>query len=803
MTTLLKKRRPPTAPPRRINAAIPLLLLLLALSTVYLFGADWGHFRRHLPSHDGDSAKNLALAENLSPNHNFRLFLRLYPGPDGAPAYEMYSRFPIGSYALIKLAIAPFGDHLSAQLHAARILMLLMFAAAAALAYQSLRRITARPAIALTATLMAFSSYYILFYNDMIANEIIMDLFAVMLVFHGMTVFIQEKRFPQLLIKTAIAILLGWHVYALLLPFIALGLTRELIRAAKHPHPLTAPPLARLRYIAKKFLTSRYLTLALAAALFGLAVLTFNLANEYTAHDGNVPLQQLPSAQSILKRIGQDPQYNAAQIDALEWRRFLPGQFRRIGRMTLPYALTAHTDGLHGFHPPGQIPLPYLPIGLAALAACLAGLLLTPRHRLLLATLALSGIAWAILVRHNTAVHNYESVFYIGIPLTLFTLILWQAQQQWSRRRIPQCARPLTTAQQWSRRRIPQCARPLTTAQQWSRRRLPRLGRPLTTAQQWSHRPIPQCARPLTTAAAIIALLTFTLSAYQMSRTDAQAQDPRNPSRPNVRFPNHPPTNPQPHRIHPRRRTSPRTILARRPRHPPPNRPPNLPHHPKPTKLLLRRQRNPNRKQTPIRLRPPMRPNPRFRRKPRAPRNPRPPNPQQPPNIPVRHQRHSPHATSPIPPNPIPTPHRPRRIRPIPKQPPDRLPQTTLRRIRHQRKVFPPPIPRRPRQPPRQPPTTRLRQHRLQLPPARRNPRRKMPSHRPPTQLRPNPHPHRPMDPQQRRNLANRNPPQQNPPLTQPPQTPIAPSSKIPLPHHQKSPYPHHQKSPAPSSKIP
>ena len=558
MTTLLKKRRPAIPTPRRINAAIPLLLLLLALSTVYLFGNDWGHFRRHLPSHDGDSAKNLALAENLSPNHNFRLFLRLYPGPDGAPAYEMYSRFPIGSYALIKLAIAPFGDRLAAQLHAARILMLLMFAAAAALAYQSLRRITARPAIALTATLLAFSSYYILFYNDMIANEIIMDLFAVMLVFHGMTVFIQEKRFPQLLIKTAIAILIGWHVYALLLPFIALGLTQELIRAAKQPHPLTAPPLARLRYIAKKFLTSRYLTLGIAAALFGLAVLTFNLANEYTAHHGNVPLRQLPSAQSILKRIGQDPQYNAAQIDALEWRRFLPGQFRRIGRMTLPYALTAHTNGLHGFHPPGKIPLPYLPIGLAALAACLAGLLLTPRHRLLLTTLALSGIAWAILVRHNTAVHNYESVFYIGIPLTLFTLILWQTQQQrsrripqWRSRRIPQWrSRPIPQWRsrpipQWTRRipqwtrRIPQWTRrtPQRSRRipQWSRR-TPQWSRPIPQwtrrIPQWSRpiprcaRHIPQCARPLTTAAAAIALLTFTLSAHQMSRTDAQTQTP-------------------------------------------------------------------------------------------------------------------------------------------------------------------------------------------------------------------------------------------------------------------------------------
>ena len=63
-----------------------------------------------------------------------------------------------------------------------------------------------------------------------------MDPFGAALVFHGMAVFVQEGRFRQLLVKTCAALLLGWHVYALLLPFIALGFGGEAIatlRAAR------------------------------------------------------------------------------------------------------------------------------------------------------------------------------------------------------------------------------------------------------------------------------------------------------------------------------------------------------------------------------------------------------------------------------------------------------------------------------------------------------------------------------------------------------------------------------------------
>ena len=441
---------------------LPVLLLLLATSTVYLFGDGWGGFYQYRHGHDWDSAKNIAIAENLSPAHNFLMFHRQYPGPNGAPAYEMYNRFPVGSYALIKLVISPFGDDLSAKLYAARMLMLTMFAGAAALAYLSLHRITASRRIAFAATLLAFSSYYILYFSDVVSNEITMDLFAVLLVFHGMTIFMQEGRFGQLLAKTCLALLIGWHIYALLLPFIVFGLSRETLRALRDNTPGNAVT-ARIRSVAAALIRSFYLRLGAVALIFGISLLSFNFANEYAAMNGEIPIQELSSVQSIMKRAGQNPEYNAARSEFVAWRNFSPEQFRRIGRMALPYAITVHSDGLPYASSARPLSLPYAAIGIAAAGACLLGLLFLRRHRMILATLVLAGLCWGIGMRSNTALHSYETVFYIGIPLVLFTLILLRLR--------------------------------------------PRI-------------------RHLATIAAMIALPIFALSAYHIAQTEAQARAP-------------------------------------------------------------------------------------------------------------------------------------------------------------------------------------------------------------------------------------------------------------------------------------
>ena len=215
-----------------INAApnpawLPCLLLLLALSTVFLFANDRSHFYRD-GFHAYLSSQSMPLAANLSPDHHFLMFFRQTPDADGTPSYSPYNRFPIGTYALIKLAILPFENDLEKQIYAARLLMLLFFSSAVVLAYLSLCRLIVNPWLTLTATLLAFSSFYCLYFNDMISTEVT-SFFGVMLTFHGMVLFVQEGRVRQLLVKTGVALLLGWHVFALLLPFIAFGLVRECI----------------------------------------------------------------------------------------------------------------------------------------------------------------------------------------------------------------------------------------------------------------------------------------------------------------------------------------------------------------------------------------------------------------------------------------------------------------------------------------------------------------------------------------------------------------------------------------------
>ena len=223
------------------RAWLPPVLLLLALSSVFIFGAERrGYFYQH-SVHFEISAKNMAIVENLSPEHHFLMFTSRTLDTDGRHVYDVYNRFAIGNFALIKLAISPFGDDLSTRIYAARMPMLLKFAAAV-FAYLALRRLAASRWIALTATLLAFSSSYCLYYNDVISSEAAIDIFAAMLVFHGMAVFEQERRFRQLLLKTCLALLLAWHVYALLLPFIVLGLTRELIKARSNSPPPPPPP---------------------------------------------------------------------------------------------------------------------------------------------------------------------------------------------------------------------------------------------------------------------------------------------------------------------------------------------------------------------------------------------------------------------------------------------------------------------------------------------------------------------------------------------------------------------------------
>ncbi len=413
------------------SAWLPLALLLLALSTVFVFAGDRGYFYRGVV-HNWVSSHYLTIAVNLSPEHDFQRFMRRFIDDDGVTRYQPYNRFPIGGYASTKLATLPFGGNPSAQLYAARILMLLFFTVAAVLAYLSLCRLTSNRWIALTAALLAFSSYYLLYYNDMTTSDTMPDLFGVMLTFHGMVVFVQEGRFRQLLVKTCVALLLGWHVLALLLPFVIFGLARDLLRArsaaatSTPPPPPPPPVLCQVKRASSAPFRSRYLLLGIAALGFGLSLLAFNFTMEYAALKGETPLTELPSFQVMLMHTGVDSQGNAEEVPARAWRPFLEGQFESILRMFIPYTLLGGGDA---HETPTWLPKGLtVVLGVVLSGACLIASMFA-RQKMLFATLASFGFFWALPMRHFTALHEFERIYYIGLPLVFFSITLLLARR--------------------------------------------------------------------------------------------------------------------------------------------------------------------------------------------------------------------------------------------------------------------------------------------------------------------------------------------------------------------------------------
>ena len=408
------------------SSAPPLVLLLVALAAVFLFGGGRGHLYQE-PTHDNIARNHMAVAMNLSLVHGFLGFYRLTRESDGGLGYEAYNRFPVLGHALIKLATLPFPDDASARLAAARTLMLAFFAAAATLAYFALFRLAGNGWAALAATLLAFSSYYALYYNDMVATEGAIDLFGVMLGLHGVTVFASDGRFGQLLAKTCAALLLGWHVYALLVPFVLLGLVLALRRR----------DWTGIR---------RHLTLGAVALAFGAMVLAANFTREYVALGGEVAPTRLPSVESMLARTGlaalqaeaggeqkavEGGASAGGAVDGKAWPAAVARELKRIA-WSVPYAV-GHFVGIGrpGSHLPKDAPalgapMVWLGFILAAVivGATLALLFLRPPATALpLAALAASGPCWAFGLPQQSD-HPFEGMFNVGVFLAFFALLL-------------------------------------------------------------------------------------------------------------------------------------------------------------------------------------------------------------------------------------------------------------------------------------------------------------------------------------------------------------------------------------------
>ena len=210
----------------------------------------------------------------------------------------------------------------------------------------------------------------------------------------------QGAGFSQLLAKTCAALLLGWHAYALLLPFVILGLAGALARRWKRQVGWAS--------------VRRYLILGTVSLGFGVIVLGINFAREYFALGGERPLAELPSVYSMLRRTGI-AEFASSGDWTWGWSiRALGEQFRRVGAASVPAML-------HMFSP-GKIFLAMLGAAVSLSTVGLLCLRSTP-YCLPQSALVLAGFHWALLISDGIRGHDFYGMFYLGVPLVFLSLV--------------------------------------------------------------------------------------------------------------------------------------------------------------------------------------------------------------------------------------------------------------------------------------------------------------------------------------------------------------------------------------------
>jgi hypothetical protein len=340
------------------------------------------------------------------------MFTRKNLDAQGKERLSPHNRLPAGMFVLLAGLLSFCHDDPAAEIDAGRLLMLCFFCGSLVVSFLLVARLTGSAMVAAGATLLAFSSTYMQYYDDMVFNDIPV-LFAFLLLLLGIVRCEKDGKRGLVYLATFLAIGLGWQGFA---PLIAWGALRLIPLLISRGRSLADRSRDLLRHPSTRALV--------AGALWGASLLAWNLFNEKAAL--NAPFADLPSARSIFFRVGlsggveEYPQY-----PELAWSRFLPGQARRLMKATLP-TRPLHARIARWSDHAGGIGKALAAIGaVGALACLLAWFFLKAREaRLLWGVVATSGFFWTIPMRNFTPFHDFQSVFYIGLVLVFFTAML-------------------------------------------------------------------------------------------------------------------------------------------------------------------------------------------------------------------------------------------------------------------------------------------------------------------------------------------------------------------------------------------
>jgi hypothetical protein len=408
--------------------AIACILLACAGLSLMVFQSETPGFES---GHLGDvSSHGMALSKSLFVEHRGLMFSRRAVQEDGSITYDAYNRFPLFPFLLTGAAARSGGSDLSRQLYFARQAMNLFFILALIFAFMTVNGILRQPLLSVSIVLMAFSSHFVLYYHDLVFNDI-PALFGCILVFYLISRSRNGIGLPLAAGLAAVAVSTGWQAISVLAAWLVADSVHVWLVRRKQGMRLGAM-IRRPAFVAFA-----------AGGLWAGTVLGLQLLNELKHVGGS--FVQIPTMVSFLARAGLKGHQRLNALPGVDWGDFLLSQARRIWLMILPFNIpySIPASGLIGdLFTQGEAALTRhvrdwrviaALVGLTAFfLALLSGVWLAVRRRLLdwrvSAAWGLSGAIWALSMRHYVAFHDFESIFFIGIPLVLYLAFFLQSR---------------------------------------------------------------------------------------------------------------------------------------------------------------------------------------------------------------------------------------------------------------------------------------------------------------------------------------------------------------------------------------
>jgi hypothetical protein len=323
---------------------------------------------------------------------------------DGEIVYEGYNRFPLFPFLLTGLITHPFKDQPALQVYIARQLMNVFFILAVIVVFRLVNELAKNKYLALSVALITFSSYYLLTYNNMIFNDIPALLGFVVALHCAAAAQKTKLKKTHILFYSLFPISLGWQPYAVFITWFLVDVMEVFFEKD-----------ISIRMKVKNFIRKPSFIITGLAVTWGVFILGLQLLNEWRIIGGS--FVDLPSVNSLFWRSGLSSAEGYTSFPWIfNWGNYLAGQSKAIVLMIIPFGSIFQVD-------PGFNASIFIVISLI-IYTTLKYLKDTSTINKMNLIMIFSGFLWTIPMRHFVALHEFQSIFYIGFVISVYLALL-------------------------------------------------------------------------------------------------------------------------------------------------------------------------------------------------------------------------------------------------------------------------------------------------------------------------------------------------------------------------------------------